>query len=83
MKQILITLEYKLVPIHEDLTKTSNETDSFTNIIQIKHFDYDNYTTYEDHFGNTQNDNQVQCDDVDNFEHKSYNELDRSQQMDG
>ena len=67
----------------EDLIEAINKTGSFTTIIQIKHFDNDQYTTQEHLFNNTQDDNQAQYDDVDNSEHESYNELDRLQQIDG
>ena len=62
-----------------DLIKTINEKDSFTTNIQINHFDSDHYTTRKDHFENTQDYNQAQCDDMDNSEHESHNELDSSQ----
>ena len=81
--QILTTLKYKPVPMPENLIEVINEMDSFTTIIQINHFDNDHYTTQEDHFDNAQDDDQAQYDDVDNSEHESYNELDRSQQKDG
>ena len=57
MKQILTTLKCKLVPMPEDLIKAINEMNLFTIIIQINHFDSDHYTTQEDHFDNTQDDN--------------------------
>ena len=76
---MLITLKYKPVPMPKDLIETINVMDIFTINIQIDHFDSDHYTTQEDHFDNTQDDNQAQCDDVDNSEHESYDELDSSQ----
>ena len=38
----------------------------------------DHYTAQEDYFNNTQNDNQDHCDNMDNSEHESDNELDSS-----
>ena len=43
-KQIVITMKYLPVPVPEDLIKTINETDSFTNTIQIDHFNSDHFT---------------------------------------
>ena len=84
-KQILITLKYKPVPMPENLTRTINEMDIFTTKIQNNHFDSDHYTAIaqEDHFDNTQDDNQNHCDDKGNPKHESYDELDNSQQIDG
>ena len=82
-KQILTTLKYKPVPMPEDLIKAINETDSFTTNIQINHFDSDHYTAQEDHFDNTQDDDQDHCDNMDNSEHDNYDKLDSSQQIHG
>ena len=78
-KQILIALKYKPLPMSEELIETLNEMDTFTTNIKINHFDSDHYTAQEDHFDNNQDDGQDKCDDVDNSEHESYNELDSSQ----
>ena len=79
MKQILTTPKYKSVTIFEDLIEAINKINTFTNKIQINHFDSDHYTAQHDHFRNTQDDNQEHCDNMDNPEHESYNELDNSQ----
>ena len=57
--------------------------DAFSNKIQIDHFDSDHHTAHDDHFGNTQDNDQKHCDDMDNFDHETYNKLDKSQQIDG
>ena len=68
----------------EDLIKVINKMNTFTNKIRINHFDSDHYTAQEDHFGNTQqDDDQEYCDDMNNSEHEYYNKLDDSQQIDG
>ena len=41
MKQILTTIKYQPVPIHECLFETINETNSFTTKIPINQFDSD------------------------------------------
>ena len=82
-KQILTTLKYKPVHMHEDLIETINGQDSFTTNIHIDHFDSNHSTTQKDHFDNNRDDNQAQFDDTDNSELKSYDELDSSQQIDG
>ena len=64
-KQILTTLKYKPVPMSDDLIEAINEMDTFTTNIQINHFDSDHYTAKEDHFNNSRDDGQDQCDDVD------------------
>ena len=71
--------KYKPVPMPEDLIKAINKMEKFINKIQIDHFDSDHYTTQEDHFNNTQGDDQEHCDDIDKSDHGSYNELDKSQ----
>ena len=81
-KQILTTPKYKPVPMLEDLIKTTNEMDTFTTKLQTNHFDSDHYTAQEDYFNNTQDDDQDHCDDMNNSEHESYNDLDSSQQID-
>ena len=82
MKQILTRPKYKPVHMPENLTKTINKMGTFTNKIQINNFDCDQHTAQQDHFGNTQNDNQKQYDNMDNSEHESDDELDNSQQID-
>ena len=79
MKQILTTPKYKSIPISEDLIKAINKMDTFTNKIQIDHFDNDHYTAQDDYFGHTKDNDQEYCDDMDNSDHESYNELDKSQ----
>ena len=76
--QILTTPKYKPVTIPDDLIEAINKMDTFTNKIQINYFDSDHYIAEEDHFDNTQNDNQEHCDDTDNSEHERYDELDNS-----
>ena len=65
----------------EDLIKAINEMDIFTTNMKIEYFDSDHYTAQGDHFDNTKMMVKI-SDDVDNSEHESYNELDRSQQID-
>ena len=66
-----------------DLIEIINEMDTSTTKIQINHFDSDHYIAQEDHFNNTQDDNQDHCDDIDNSEDESDGGLDNSQQIDG
>ena len=77
-KQILTVLKYRPVPMPEDLIKAINEIDTIATNIQIDQFYSDHYITQEDYFNNTQNDNQDHCDNMDNSEHESDNELDSS-----
>ena len=58
-KQILITMKYQPVPVPKDLIKAINETDSFTNRIQIYHFDSEHRTAQDDHFDNNKDDNRT------------------------
>ena len=64
----------------------SNRTNQWNGFIyhpQIDHFDSDCFTAQDNHFDNTQDEGQTQCDDVYNSGDESYNELDSSQQLDG
>ena len=67
----------------EDLIEVINETDSFTNKIKINHFDRDNFTAQDNHSDNHKDDSQTWCNDMDNFEDQSNDDLDSSQQLDG
>ena len=65
----------------------TNETVSFTNKIQVSHFDSDYSIVQDDHYGNNNNnvdDCQTQCIDAgNNSEDKSYGELNSSRQVNG
>ena len=63
----------------EGQIETINGTDSFSTKIQINQFNSDHFTAQNDHFDNTQDVGQTQCDDVDNSKGESYNGLDNSQ----
>ena len=78
-KEILTTMEYQPVPVHENIFETISETDSFTNKIQIDHANSNHFTVQNYHFNNTKDDDESQSNDVDNSENKSYDELDSSQ----
>ena len=82
-KQILTTMKYKLVPVSEDLIQVINEMNSFTTKIQINHFNSDHFTAQDDHFDNTKDNGQAQCDAVGNSEDESYDEIDSSQKLYG
>ena len=69
-------MKYKPVPVPKDLIKTINEMDAFTTKIQIDYLNSEHCTAQDDHFDNTQDDGQTQCDDVDNSKDEIYNEFD-------
>ena len=58
-KDILTTIKYQPVPMLEDLIKAINETDSFTNKIQINYFDGEHLTAKDDHTNNDKVDGQT------------------------
>ena len=82
-EQILVSTKYQPVHIPTDLTKAINETDSFTNKIQVDHFDSDCSIVQGDHSDNNKDDGQTQCIDVNNSADDSYGELNSSQQLNG
>ena len=71
-------MKYQTVPVPEDLIEAINETDLFTNKMQINHFGSDYFTAQDDHYNNNENDSQTQYNVKDN----SRDELDSSQQLD-
>ena len=83
IKQILTTPKCKPVPMLEYLIKTINKIATFTNKIQVDHFDHDQHIAQQDLFGNNQDDNQEHYASTENSEHESDGELDNSQQIDG
>ena len=50
--QILVTMKYQSVPVHEDLIKTMNKIDSSDNKIQIDHFNIEQSILRDDHSNN-------------------------------
>ena len=52
-------MRYQAVPMLVDLIKTINETNSFTNKIQIDHFGSGNLTAQDDHSNNNEDDSQT------------------------
>ena len=51
-RQIVITMKYQPVPVSENLIKAINETDPFTNKIQIDHFGSYYFTAQDNHSNN-------------------------------
>ena len=58
MKQLLTTAKCKPVPMPKDIIQAVNEINTITNKIQLDHFDRDQHTVQQNHFGNTKDDNQ-------------------------
>ena len=80
-KQILTTMKYIPVPMHENLFETISKTDSFTNKIQINQPDSNRFTAQDDNFNNNKDDDETQSNDVYNPDNESYNEIDSLQQI--
>ena len=57
--QILVTKEYQLVPVPEDLIKAINKTDSSNNKIQVDHLNSEDSIVQDDHSNNNKDDNQT------------------------
>ena len=57
--------------IPDDLIKAINKMGTFINNIQINYFDCVQYTAQQDHFGNTQDNNQDYNASIDSSEHES------------
>jgi len=77
--QILVTKEYKSVPVPEDLIKAISETDSSDNKIQVNHFDSNHSIVQDDHSNNNNDDGCIYSNDKDDSEDESYDKLDGSQ----
>ena len=58
-KQILITMKYQTVPVSEDLIEVINKTNSFTNKIQVNHFDSYHFTAQYNRSNNNKDDSQT------------------------
>ena len=56
---------------------------TITNNIQLDLFDHDQYTAQQNHFSNTQDDNQEHYVTIENSDDESDSQLDDSQQIDG
>ena len=65
-----------------DLVKAINKMGTFTNKIHIDHFDCDRHNAQQDHFSNTQDDNQEHHASMENSDPEIDGELDNSQQID-
>ena len=72
-------MKYKSVHMPEELIKIIDVMDTFTTNIQTNYFDSDHFIAQGNHFDDKQDDSQAQCDDADNSNHESYNELNISQ----
>ena len=82
-KQLLTTPKRKYVPMSEDIIQAVNEMGTITNKIQLDHFDRDQHTVQQNHFGTTQDDNQEHYVIIENFDHESSSHLEDSQQIAG
>ena len=82
MKQILTTMKYETVPMPENLSKSTNEKDTFTTKIQFNQFDNDRFIGQDDHFDDTDDDSQTQSNKVDNSEDESHDEMDSRHRLD-
>ena len=67
----------------EDIIQTVNEMGKITNKIQLNHFDCDQHTVQQNHFGNTQDDNHEHYVIIKYSDHESDSHLDESQQIAG
>ena len=81
MKQLLNTPKYKPVPMPEDIIQAVYEMGTYTNKIDLNHFDRDQYTVHQNHFGNTPDDNQEHYVTMEHSDHESDGHLDDSQQQ--
>ena len=81
LDKILVTMKYQSVPIHKDLIKMMNKTDSSDNKIQISHFNIEQSVVQDDHSNNNKYDSQTPSNDRDNSKDGSHGELDSSQQL--
>ena len=69
--------------IPKDIIQAINGMVTFTNKIQLDHFDLDQRTVQQNYFGNTQDDNQEHYVTIKNFDHESEGHIDESQQIAG
>ena len=52
------------------------KTNSFSNKIKIDHFDSDHFIAQDNHFDNNKHGGQIWCNDMNNSDDQSYDELD-------
>ena len=66
--QILITMKYQIIHVPENLIKVNNKKDSFTNKIQVNHFNSYYFTAQGIRSDNNKDDSQTWCNDENIFE---------------